>query len=864
MTSWSLLSPYLIRAAGFSFARLEPLRCLDAARAERALADTAAERQAAGHALDAALGAERYAGNPAFDDPAVRKILSGHVKRARTFARRGDSPGEPPHEALAEVARVVPTVTALVERLRSAHAHWITARATYVAAFADDFARARGAIRALYRDRRLQESVFLESSEAYERIQQLIATDGPRNARARQRERLAALYAQRFCAKNDTNSICGPHGVAYLGASSAHAPSVAAPPVMINIVREDARRQTYFSHWAAERVLDAAVRRAGHDPTFRMHPSAHLDGDVLAWCVMEHDATTAFRRRYRKSQLPPAGVRLVGELASPKPLSTLVALAPELDLDADDLVEYLEQLVEGGVVLRGPHLAPGLFTPLTAVAAELARWPMSEDRVWAEGEVTALAQHVSAFATGSLDERLAIYEALRRRFVEATGDAATRGEGQHYADRSLLHEDCFVDVATELSTAQASIERVLPVLFAALELPLELARERVREWFRARFGEATVPALEVHRAFDEDNVLSTQPATPRADQIRRAITRVRDAIAHATTTDTNQPSIHLTVDDLERALAELPASTQPAYVSADVMLRRDAGTISLVLGEVHGFFWLPTSLLDVLPPEDRDRTVAEMRAAVRAMAGEAITAECVFLHTQATDRRFALASTDLQLMIPSDREGAIDLGSLDLVLAGDTFTFSHRGTEVVPMVAYTNYPFILYTSRIAPVFDSYAERFFPDSLLPQAMREQDAPRIAIVSARAPGRAAIDDIVVRRRLWRRTAGALRDALAAPDEAELFRKAQILQRSLGCEARVFVSASNEPKPILLDFSNVFLLEAFVNMLEREPADAVVKIGEMLPGPAELVARGPDGERTCELRIGFYRVTSTTAAR
>ena len=43
------------------------------------------------------------------------------------------------------------------------------------------------------------------------------------------------------------------------------------------------------------------------------------------------------------------------------------------------------------------------------------------------------------------------------------------------------------------------------------------------------------------------------------------------------------------------------------------------------------------------------------------------------------------------------------------------------------------------------------------------------------------------------------------------------------------------------------------------------AVVKIGEMLPGPTELVARGPDGERTCELRIGFYRVTtSPTAAR
>jgi hypothetical protein len=32
--------------------------------------------------------------------------------------------------------------------------------------------------------------------------------------------------------------------------------------------------------------------------------------------------------------------------------------------------------------------------------------------------------------------------------------------------------------------------------------------------------------------------------------------------------------------------------------------------------------------------------------------------------------------------------------------------------------------------------------------------------------------------------------------------------------------------------------------------------VKISEMLPGPDELVARGPDGLRTSELRMGFYR--------
>jgi hypothetical protein len=69
-------------------------------------------------------------------------------------------------------------------------------------------------------------------------------------------------------------------------------------------------------------------------------------------------------------------------------------------------------------------------------------------------------------------------------------------------------------------------------------------------------------------------------------------------------------------------------------------------------------------------------------------------------------------------------------------------------------------------------------------------------------------------------------------------------------------VFVSLSGEPKPVMLDFRNLFLLEAFANLLERQPAEAIVKISEMLPGPDELVAHGPDGLRTSELRIGFYR--------
>jgi hypothetical protein len=670
----------------------------------------------------------------------------------------------------------------------------------------------------------------------------------------RQRERLAAMYAQRFCAKNDTHSFSGPFGVGYVTAAGA------GDVPGIEIAARGARREVYFSHWAAQRLLDEAVRRAGGTApvTLRLHPTARVSDGSVAWCVMDHDATTGFRRRYARSVLTGAGARLLRALMRPRTHAELAALAVEIGPSADELDGFIAQLVEAGIVLRGPILAPGLFHPLRAVAAEVERWPPSDARTWALTEVAAVEELLAAFARAPLSDRVELHRRLVAQFEEATGGSARRGGGRHYADRSVLHEDCYVEVTSDLGAARAALDGALPALVSALELPVELARERVREWFRARFGEGVrVPALEVHRAFDGDRVLDAPATTTRAQALRVAIERVQGAIARAVAASGGGPA-RVSAHDLRLALADVPAPARAGYVSADVMLRRlPSGGVELVLGEVHGFCWLPTCLFGILPPDHRERILEQMRAAVGEMAAGRRTAECVFLHTQTTDRRFPIATTDLQMLVPSDRPDALDLGALDLRLAGDDLEFLHGDEEIVPLVAYTRYPFLLYTSRIAPLYDDFAERFFPDSLLPAALRERDTPRLAV-----------DELVFRRRLWRRPAAAVRAQLTAQSEAELFRRAQAVRRELGCDARVFVSLSGEPKPVLLDFCNVFLLEAFVHLLDhlldREPDGALVKISEMLPGPDELVARGPDGPRTSELRMGFYRICPAQGSR
>lgn len=840
--SWRALPAFIVRPAGFAFGRLAELRFVRSVAAAGELAAAARDRRAAGAALDEALGQERYRDHPAFDDPVARKQLSRHIKHARAFAR-GDG-GPLPAEALAETARVVPRVAVLVDALRAGHDRHAAAARAFDAVFARELDDRRVGLRAVYAgDERLREAVFIESPEAFERILQLVASAGPRDVRARQRERLAAMYLQRFCAKNDTNSICGPHGVAWLVAG-AITPRVA-------IAAGGEHRRSYFSHWAAERLLDEVSRRAGAELTVpvRVNPMLRLDGATASWCVIEHDATTAFRRRYSRANLPGPAVTLLDLLAQrPRTLAELDRLvAPELGLTSDEIAGLIDQLCAAGIAVRRAALPPGLFDPLAALAAMIDGWPR-EARSWGHDHVRTLQDETAGFAAARLPERVASYRRLVEHYRGATGDAAERGHGRHYADRMLVHEDCHAAIHAEIGaeTLGPLLAALAPLLHAA-SLPLDLARESVRHWFRGRFGAGRrASAVEVHRAFDEERAAEQVAATPVADALRAGIARVeacfRDAIAAAA----GGPA-RVSSPALAAALAGTPV--RPGFVSVDVLLCRTGAAPALVLGEVHGFCWLPTCLLDVAP--DRDRVVAAMRAALAALAAGRPTLEAMFAHTQATDRRFAIADADLVLIDAADRSAgrpSVRLGQLDVVLDGDELRFLDGEREVLPIATYTTYPFLQYTSPLAPLVDDFAGKFFPDALLPDAARAADAPRMLV-----------DDLTFRRQSWGRPASELHAALAGKDGALLV-AAQELRARLGCPATVFASLPCEPKPVLVDFDNFFLVESFAHLVARQAVDAgdaVVRLTEMLPGPDELFATGPDGPRTSELRMGFYRL-------
>jgi len=815
---WRVLPAMIVRVAGFAFQRLAALRFPATVACMNALDTARAERASTGIALDREISEQRYSDNPAMDDPAVRKALSRHVKHVRKFARQ-----ELPDvlaDSMTEVVREIPAIATTAKALLSAHRVVTSASADLERVFATELGEKRAVLRNMFDDVRLQESTFLESADAFDRIEQMRGSAGARDARARQRERLAMMYLQRFCAKNDTNSICGPLALAEL--------ATAERPRTISIATEGERRRTYFSHWAAESLWQTASDRTGV-VTLALNPTARRDGANVAWCVIDHDATKTLRRRYRRATLPDEAMTIIE------------ALEREPFTQHGGLDETAAELVEAGLITR-VVLPPGLFYPLEDLERRLATWQPSADRDRSLAQIAELRGLVAQFERADLSGRAQIQHTMASLFEAATGVDAERGKGSHYADRSLLHEDCHAVATVEIGTETTSpLVVALGPLAAAASLPLELARENVREWFQRKFGSDRVPAMDVHRLFDSEAASTIEANTPRAAELRAAMDRVRACFASASVLD---GVVSVVAKDL--AIAATITSPRNSYLSADLMLRRDRAPNELVLGEVHGFYFMPTCLLDVAPEERRGPAIEQMREVMRTLAGSLPTYECLFAHTQATDRRFPMTDADLWIIDRGDRDG-VGLGELDMQLRDDQLCYLRGDQEIVPLAVYTTYPFLSYTSKLAPTVDEFAGRFFPETLLPAALCDGDTPELAI-----------DQITFRRKTWRRTASELQQLFATLKDEHVFVAARRLRLALGIAEVVFVSFADEPKPVLLDFQNFFLVETFAHLLSRQSPQSSVKMSEMFPGESELEALGPDGPRTSELRMGLYRLT------
>lgn len=680
---------------------------------------------------------------------------------------------------------------------------------------------------------RFQEAVFLQSPSAYSRITSLAATSLDEAGTAtRRRENVVAMFLQRFCAKNDTNSYFGPSGVVQWGAEESGALRV-GPELF---------RRVYLSDWAI-----VAVGRALADGPLpelkaaRANPTVRKIGGAYLWQVLEHGAAGELKRDYCQAQLEPGQLALLRHLEEPKRLEQASAVLGR------PVAAEVAELAEQGLVPKTPVLLPSdVYDPDQALLANLGGLPESPARDAAVASVRELAALRTRFQAAALPDRQRLLEELEAGVSRATGEPARRGGGQHYSDRLLLHEDCGVRVTGGPISAsgRAAVQAILPLFSAFTFVPLAIERARLSAWFRRHAPNGRrVPLIEVEFALDDQQVAAAAHGDPTVEALASIPAQLVATFERALSRPGPGEAARLGVAELEAALAGFTwAGVDASYVSVDVMVERVAGHETVLLGECHGIFGPQSTFFDPLP--DSDRLHRELRDAARKLVPRGRPAELIMARTHKDDARHPIGELDLEIGGLSSRPRAEVVRHCEVDVFQDERGVLRLDTpkgEIVPLITNFSYPIISLVSPVPPAHSEVLEKYFPPSMLPARFRDGHCPRLML-----------GDVVVRRASWKIKADELRGAFEPGPLLSV--RAERLRRLHGLPRWVFAMVPGEPKPIYLDFHSPVFLLALGRLLGTSDATCV-SLSEMLPGPNGLSLDSEEGRRTSEIRLAIW---------
>jgi lantibiotic biosynthesis dehydratase-like protein len=646
-------------------------------------------------------------------------------------------------------------------------------------------------------------------------------------ARRDQRESLLAFLAQRYCAKNETIGFFGPVAWAVFDAG---------PGLRCTGSGRLRSRSLYVEGWAAAAIADAiaADPRLADAIALRRHPQCAVLGGMV----------------YGPGSPPrPADdmtTRVLAALSRPLPPAALRARVLGGRPDPDALVlldKTVGTLLEAGLLRHGRAVPIGdrPERALREIVGELPAGPARDD--WSavlDGFDAALGR-VAGAAGDPLRVRDALAE-LGRGFAGWAGRTGRQDKQTRYHGRGVVYEDCRRDLDAGIG----------PDLLDDLRAPLALLLDSAA-WLVAEVGaEVRDDLLTRYRAlrarrdrisladmtFAAADVLSGAPGT--------AVHRVLPDFTQrwAELLDLGEPGEPVRTAGLRRMAAALfPRRTALPWAAAcqhspDLMLRHGPGLArpQWVVGELH----LALNTLENRPFVTQADDPEALRAAARAdFPGGRVVPVYPRAAPDVTSRTYPPLAIDLPDLYTywsyGDDEGHPDgvpswPGTVLEVVedAADLWVRPPGGDWRLPLAEF------------------YGE--FLTALVVNRFRIR--PRAAHLP-----RLLLDDVVVERESWHVPAADV--PVGGPQDGDyaMPRLAGWLA-DLGCPRHVFVRATGEPKPFLVDRRSPLLLRGLARSVRRAVAHdprASVDIAEMLPAPDELWLADADGNRyTSELRV------------
>ncbi|WP_407741307.1 lantibiotic dehydratase [Hyalangium sp.] len=689
-------------------------------------------------------------------------------------------------------------------------------------------ARAGAALRELAGGSRFREALAWQNRSAlHGSIDALLRrAPGATDSETRRHERVAAMYLQRYCVKNETIGFFGPVGWAEL-ASTGPALQVLTGPGLL------AERHVYFERWCidalAEKLSDSRELRGGLAP--RRMPTLRLEGRTLHYGAG------------RRVELPGEFAAVLAACDGMRPASDIARELASSGGDftsEEEVLDALDELKARKLIAWGFDIpTSGAPHPERALRAALERLKESQPRQEALRALDELehARDVAAQAAGDAAAVDRALEGLDDTFTRLTGRPAQRKAGKIYAGRTLAYEDC----------RRGDSVRLGPELMARLAPPLSLVLQSAR-WFSHTIAEHYRGALlALHRQ------LVSASGSPRIDlghfsqhlpelfpggsDKPSIVSRAREELmarwARVLEPRAGERRVVRTCHELSARTHDLFAAPHPGwptarYHSPDVLIAAasaqafERGDYLLVLGELHA--GLNTVVSPMFLKEHPSPEVL-----IRAREHD-LPEPCVAPVWSAERSRADISSParhDIDIedgAVRSWRSREQVLEETELVVeevSGQIVIRSRDGTRSFDAIAFLERHLI-------------AEAHGRFTLLPPAPH---TPRVTV-----------DGVVFSREQWR----LHREEL--PAEAGTWQDGFIAirgwARRLGLPRHLMVKLPEEPKPLYLDLMSPLYVDIFC----RKARDAAqVTLTEMLPSVDELWLVDGEGRRyTSELRF------------
>ncbi|GAA4238659.1 lantibiotic dehydratase [Actinomadura meridiana] len=669
-----------------------------------------------------------------------------------------------------------------------------------------------------------------------------LASGKPANSKRRSREQAIATYWQRYCLKNESIGFFGPTAWATIGTDDSGVTVRPGPAVTDQTT-------IYLERWPVDVLARGLAADLDLKPWFRPRRSPLLRLTERTACLPGgtptpiDDLTSALLRAADGTLTARALAHQVctdsdeaAVFARMEELRKRRWLIWKLELPAslraeDDLLELLDGIDDEDVRATA-----------TARARKLIDGRDKLGQVWNDPEALPAA----------LDD-------LADTFVELTGAAATRHDGQAYGGRTLAYLECRRDVSVRFGAE--FVDRMAPIVPVL---------DSVR-WLTWRIRQDVEPLVETaYRTARQHTDGPVDVGTLWMEAMRTVGTRLDGIVAAALTEfhrrwsailpyDSDEATVQRTTADLEIAVKELfdaPHSgwDQARIACPDIMIAAngpadvEAGRYRVVLGEIHAAMnsldyvsmvpthrdpaalranldaTFPTArLLPLLPPESRPKfTVRSHPALIRP-----------------DDQRISLVPHT-----PTPRTGTTQLAADALVLDED----GHLSV-------------VLPDGARFDVLDLFAE----------AMKSLLLSHFDLLPlGRHRPRITVDDLVVTREGWRVPVTEL-DFVHQPDAATRFVAARAWARANRFPRHVFAKFPTETKPFYVDFASPIFVDVLASAARRAVRDApdgapvAVKIVEMLPAPDQAWLTDSAGERyTSEFRFAVCDLRDAAPGR